>query len=420
MEQQQLLVGANALKDAFPQMLVGEEFQGLFESFAAKTERFAVLVIRIDDLDKTLKHLGEDITSGVVVRLARIIEGLSKIRPMKWGRLDQERFACFCPDTDEAEAVQSAKEIQRRLALTGKETVSVGVAVYPFWPFERMTILDNAQKALDHAGFFGPKTVTPFDAVSLNISADKLYQYGDIDGAIEEFKRALAVDLQNVNVHNSLGVCYGVRGKLDLAVDAFETAIRLDPEDVMATYNLGLAHLKQGDRQKALGLFLQAHSIDGDNPEVAYQIAVCYREKDQTDAALEYLEKAARNTRKGAYIFQALGECYLKKEMLQEAAKAYEKAIRQNPTDAKILSALGYLYGALGENLEIATVLCRESTSIDPDNGLYRYRLGKLYLQSNDYENALRQLKVAAELGEDCSELIRETEISMEASVDEG
>lgn len=405
---EQPLVGADALKEAFPQMLVDQEFQDLFESSAAENDRFAVLVIYIDDFDKTLKHLGKDITSGVIVRLARIIDGLSKTRPIKWGRLDQERFACFCPDTDEAAAVQLAKEIQRRLALVGEETVSAGLAVYPFWPFEKMTILDNAQKALDHAAFFGPNSVTPFDAVSLNISADKLYQYGDIDGAIEEFKRALAVDLQNVNVHNSLGVCYGVQDKLDLAIDAFETAIRLDPEDVMATFNLGLAYLKQGNREKALDLFLEADSLDGDNPEVAYQIAVCYREKDQTDAALEYLEKASHNARKEAHIFQALGECYLEKEMLQEAAKAYEKAIRQNPTDAKSLSNLGYLYGVLGENMEIAIVLGRESTSIDPNNGLYRYRLGKLYLQSKDYENALEQLKLAAELGEDCGDLIRE------------
>ncbi len=414
----QPLVGANALKQAFPQMPVAEEFQGFFNSSATKGDRFAVLVIRIDDFDRTLKQLGEDITSGVVVRLARIIDGLSKTRSIEWGRLDQERFACFCPDTDEQASVQLAKEIQRRLALVGEETVSVGVAVHPFWPFEKMTILDNAQKALDHAAFFGPNTVTPFDAVSLNISADKLYQYGDIDGAIEEFRRALAVDLQNVNVRNSLGVCYGVQGKLDLAIDAFETAIRLDPEDVMATYNLGLAHFKQGDGQKALSLFLKAHSLDGDNPEVAYQIAVCYREKDQTEAALEYLAKAAQNTRKGGHIFQALGECYLEKEMLKEAAKAYEKAIRRNPTDPKSLSHLGHLYGALGENMEIAIVLCRESTRIDPNNGLYRYRLGKLYLQSKDYENALEQLKMAAELGEDCGELIREAEISMDAVVD--
>ena len=404
---EQRFVGANTLKEAFPQIAVDEELQSLFDSFATEGDQFSVLVVRIDDFDVKLKQLGENLLSDVLLRLARIIEGLSKTRSMTWGRLDRERFACFCPEMDEEDSVELAKEVQRRLALVGEETVSIGVAVYPFWPFEKKTILDNAQKALDHAAFFGPNTVTPFDAVSLNISADTLYQYGDIDGAVEEFKRALAVDSENVNVRNSLGVCYGVQGKLEAAIDAFETAIRLDPGDVMATYNLGLAHFKRGDRREALDLFLKAHSLDGDNPEVAYQIAVCYREKDQTDAALEYLEKAAQKTRKGPHIFQALGETYLEKEMLQEAAKAYEKAIRHNPTDAKSLSELGHLYGVLGENIEIAIVLCRESTKIDPDNGLYRYRLGKLYLQSKDYENALEQLKTAADLGEDCGELIR-------------
>jgi tetratricopeptide (TPR) repeat protein len=332
---------------------------------------------------------------------------------MTWGRISQDEFACLCRDTDEVSGLKLAKRIQEKVQLTGKETVSIGLAVYPFWPFEKMNVLDNARKALDHAAFFGPNTVTPFDAVSLNISADKLYQYGDIDGAIEEFRKALAVDPKNVNVHNSLGVCYGVQGKLNEAIDAFETAIRLDPGDVMATFNLGLAHAKQGNQEKALDLFLDAHSLDGDNPDVAYQIGMCYREKADTDSALAYLEKAARNTRKGAHIFAAMGECYLEKEMLREAVKAYEKAIKLNPTNAKSLSALGRLYGVLGENLEIAVVLCLESTKIDPTSGLYRRRLGKLYLQTDDYENALEQFKKAAELGEDCTDLIRDTESVM-------
>ncbi|NVM23470.1 MAG: tetratricopeptide repeat protein, partial [Desulfobacterales bacterium] len=371
------------------------------------------LVIRIDDFDKMLKHLGEDIISGLVVRLARIIEAVSKTRPMKWGRLDNERFACFYDDMGEADAVQLAHEIQRRLALDGKETVSIGVAVYPFWPFEKMTILDNAQKSLDHAAFFGPNTVTPFDAVSLNISADKFYQYGDIDGAIEEFKKALMVDPKNVNVQNSLGVCYGVKDELEPARNAFETAIRLEPTDEMATYNLGLVHLKQGEQEKALDLFLKAHGLDGDNSDVAYQIGSCYQEMGDIDAAIEYLEKAARQKPKGAGVYRALGGCYMEKGMLREAVRAYEKAIKQNPTDAKSLSALGGLYGDLGESLDIAIVLCRESAAIDPKNGLCRSRLGKLYLQNSDYEKALEQLKTAAELGEDCSELIQEAETSM-------
>jgi tetratricopeptide (TPR) repeat protein len=312
---------------------------------------------------------------------------------------------------DEAAAVSLAQEIQRRLALEGEETASIGLAVHPFWPFEKHTILANAEKALDHAAFFGPNTVTPFDAVSLNISADKLYQYGDVDGTIEELKKALMVDPENVNVHNSLGVCYGVQGRLDLAADAFETATRLDPKDVMATYNLGLAHFKQDEQNKALGLFLRAYKLDGANAEVTYHIGICYRQMGQDRAAIEYLEKAAQSTSKGAHIFRALGDCYLEKEMLGEAMKSYEKAVKANPTDAKSLSALGYLYGVLGENLEIAIVLARESTTIDPDNGLYRMRLGKLYLQNEDHEKALEQLRLAAELGEDCGELIGDVKV---------
>jgi tetratricopeptide (TPR) repeat protein len=414
----QILVGINALKEIFPQMPVGDEFDHVFESRVQTSDRFATLVIAIDNFEKSLENLGVNITSIMIIKLARIIDGLSRAHPMEWGRPGQKRFACFCSDMNENAAVQLAKEIQQRIAPAGEETVSIGVAVYPFWPFEKTSVLNNAQKALDHAAFFGPNTVTPFDAVSLNISADKLYQYGDIDGAIEEFKKALAIDAENVNVNNSLGVCYGVQGKFGPAIEAFETASRLDPHDVMATFNLGLAHLKQGDQDKALELFLLAHSLDGRNAEIAYQIALCYQDRDEADTALEYLEKAAGNARKEAYVFQSLGECYLGKEMFQEAAKAYERAIRHNPTNAKSLSNLAYTYGARGENMEIALVLGKESTRIDPDNGPYRCRLGKLYLRNNDYDKALEQLKIAVDLGEDCADLINDTEILAGASVD--
>jgi tetratricopeptide (TPR) repeat protein len=99
--------------------------------------------------------------------------------------------------------------------------------------------------------------------------------------------------------------------------------------------------------------------------------------------------------------------------MPREALKAYEKAIKRHPTDPTSLSALGHLYGELGENIEIAIMLCRESTTLDPNNGLFRYRLGKLYLQQQDYEKAIEQLKKAADLGEDCRELLSEAEGAM-------
>jgi tetratricopeptide (TPR) repeat protein len=412
------LVGADILKKTFPLMPSGDAFQDQFRTSVQKSARFAALVIRIDGFDKILEQIGEDGASSVLVKVAETMTEMGAAHPVEWGRLGQDRFACFCPEVGESDGVEFGREIKQRLALLGEEGVSIGVAVYPFWPFEKEATLANAQKALDHAAFFGPGTVTPFDAVSLNIAADKLYQYGDIHGAIEAFKQALAVDAQNVNVLNSLGVCYAAQGELELAVDAFERAIQLDPKDVMARYNLGLAHLKQGDQKKALGLLLEASKLDGERPEVAYQIGICYRDRGQADLALEYLEKAVRNRPKGGHMYQALGDCYVDREMFHEAAKAYEKAIKRCPRDAKSLSALGHLYDVLGENLEIAITFCRESVAIEPENGRYRFRLGELYLEKGDYKEAIEALTMAAKLGEDSGELLSKAESAMEASVE--
>ena len=185
--------------------------------------------------------------------------------------------------------------------------------------------------------------------------------------------------------------------------------IGLDPQDVMATYNLGLAYLKQGNRDKALELFLAAHELDGDHPDIACHIGLCYQEMAQTDKALEFLEPAAQKAPKSGPVFRALGDCYLSKEKLRKATKAYERAIRANPKDAKSLSALGYLYAEVGENLEIAIVLARESTSIDPENGLYRLRLGKLYLRNGEPKKALQEFEQAQAQGQDCKSLIEKT-----------
>jgi len=410
----QLLVGAKRLKEDFPSVQAGEPFKKLCRSLVNDLERFSVLVIAIDGFSETLDEQGNEASARMVVRLARVLDGMAKTRDMAWGRLEQEQFACLCRDMDEAKAVELAKELQRRFLLAGEHTLSVGLAVYPFWPFEKTSVLFNAEKALEHASFFGPNTVTPFDAVSLNISADKLYQYGDIDGAIEEFKKALMVDAQNVNVHNSLGVCYGVQEKFDLAIEAFETVVGLNPKDVMATYNLGLAYLKKGDRDKALELLLAAHDLDGDHPDIATHIGLCYEEMGQTDKALQYLEPAARNAPKSGPLFRALGDCYMSKAMLREATKAFEKAIRANPKDAKSLNTLGHIYGTLGKNLEIAIVLARESTIVDPDNGVFRMRMGKLYLQNKQFKKALEEFEKANALGQDCTTLIENTKTMLD------
>jgi tetratricopeptide (TPR) repeat protein len=102
-----------------------------------------------------------------------------------------------------------------------------------------------------------------------------------------------------------------------------------------------------------------------------------------------------------------LAECYKATGKLREACRAYSKAIKRYPSDAKSLSGLGQVYGALGENLEIAIVLAKESTLLEPENGTFKKRLGELYLQAGQPNKALEELEKAVALGESCDTCIQ-------------
>ena len=96
--------------------------------------------------------------------------------------------------------------------------------------------------------------------------------------------------------------------------------------------------------------------------------------------------------------------------LTDEAVSAYKTAIRQNPNDADALSALGYLFDLQGENPEITTIFCQQSVDIAPENGLFRYRLGSLYLKRNLLKEALEQFQKADELGHDVKKIIKKVQ----------
>ncbi|MGD8292576.1 MAG: tetratricopeptide repeat protein, partial [Desulfobacterales bacterium] len=294
------------------------------------------------------------------------------------------------------------------LAEKGEPSVTIGIASYPIITFKKPDTIDNARKALEHAAFFGPGSTVVFDGVSLNISGDKLYENGNIQGAIDEFKLALLLDPSNVNVHNSLGVCYGLQGEYEAAIEEFKTAAAIDPQEYMAMFNLGLVHTLKNQPKEALNFFLNADKINGDVYEVAFQSGKLYLESGALKKARPYMERAVKLDPDSGAAHRYLGECYAAENMTHEAITAYKKAIRLNPHDAASMSALGCLLDGQGENPEITLMFCRESVDISPENGLFRYRLGQLYYKQNRLDDALAEYKKAEQFGFDVASDIQE------------
>lgn len=364
-------------------------------------EKFAAMVIRFDDL-----QLSADPES-VVLETAGIIDEECRNRHGLWGVYDHDKLACFLSGAGCAECAEIVQMVRQKLSEYRNDTVTAGIAEYPALEDSPGDILKNAQKALEHAEFFGPDSRIVFDSVSLNISGDKYYQAGDVDRAIIEFKKALALDPGNVNVLNSLGVCHGVREDFDSALDCFSRAINLDPEEGMAVYNAGYTYLCKGDYDKALELFLKAGELDENLFEAAFQAGRIYMETDRPGHAKKYLEKAVKLKESSGAAFRCLGDCYAAADRDGDAAMAYKTALKLRPDDSEALSALGFLYEVQNRNAEIALMFCRRAVEMYPEKGLFHHRLGRIYYNRGMYKEALAEFEAAKTNGhEDSGEYV--------------
>jgi tetratricopeptide (TPR) repeat protein len=403
----------DVLNKLFPSMLSGDVFLENALKLLTPCHMFGAIILRIDNMNGGENEQDRKRTERVISEIAKTTDAVCKQESGFWGQLDRFEFGCYFPDKDSAGCLDVALKIKLDLEKKGKETVTAGVAAYPAFNYKKNEIIENARKALEHADFFGPGSIVAFDAVSLNISGDKLYQNGDINGAIKEFKTALLFDPTDVNVHNSLGVCYAVLGDFPKAIKEFKEAIRLAPEEIMPMYNAGLSYQLMGKKTKALNHFLKAGSLGENLFEINFQTGKLLLEMGKPEEGKIYIEKALKLKPESSPALFYLGEIFTATGMADEAEAAYKKAIKINPNDAASLSSLGLLYQENGRNRDIAMTFCRQSVEIAPDNGLFRQRLGMIYLKQGLLIEARNEFEKAEELGCESGRYIDEVRAEM-------
>lgn len=395
-----------AIQSVYPGLLTGHAFIDRAEQQLSSAAIFACLVFQIDDDAGSDPERPKYDPAAEHQKAAKLFDDFCKINKGSWGLINSGLFGAFFEGKNASQCLKLVQRFQDKLIKQTSISVSAGIAEYPTLSYQPVEMLTNALKALDHAAFFGPGSTAIFDTVSLNISGDRLFDKGDIKGSISEFQLALKLNPSNINVHNSLGVCYGLIGDYEKAKMEFKSAIKLKVKAVMPWYNMGFASMLAGDRHKALDLFLKANTIDQNVFEVAFQTGRLLMELDQPESGKQFLEHASELEPESGAVFRYLGECYTATGDVDAAISAYKKAIKHNPSDAASLSAMGCLFDEREENPEIALMFCQESVRFSPENGLFRYRLGQLYLKENCLTDALKEFKKAEFLGQDASAVI--------------
>lgn len=393
-----------ALLKAFPDLLTGRPFMEYAMGALESVDVFFACAIRIGLAAEALETGAPPVSLSV----AGAVDAACRREGGIWGMIDSDLFGCFFPDKTEAFRGTAADLIRNKLSEKNRPPVIIGTAAFPYFSFTKTRALENACKAVDHACFFGPDSTVAFDDVSLNISGDKIFQSGDIHGAIEEYKAGLEINDGNINLRNSLGVCYGLLDRLNLAKQELKAAVACERREVMSLYNLGLVHLMLEEQKKALKCFRKAQKLDDNVFEINHQTGQLLLEMGDTDAALPYINRAVELDPASAQGFRSLGDYHLSRDQLSDAVTAYKKAIKLNPNDAGALSALGAVYDMRDVNTEIATLYCEKSVQLSPKDGLFHLRLGRLYLKQDRVEEAGLAFKAAADLGQTAPELVQD------------
>jgi tetratricopeptide (TPR) repeat protein len=171
-----------------------------------------------------------------------------------------------------------------RWAVISVIVVTLSVAAYMrnnVWGDELRFWLDEVKKS-------------PDDHIVRNNLGDTYNNRGQLEEAMEEFQKALALEPHHPEAHNNLGTVYGKKGLLDMAALEFKAALRARPYFAKAHYNLGLTYFKQNRLDEAIEEYKLTLKFKPDLVEARFNLGIAYKKKGLKKQAIKELEKYLR------------------------------------------------------------------------------------------------------------------------------
>ncbi len=151
-------------------------------------------------------------------------------------------------------------------------------------------------------------------AVDLWRDGYRLQMTGDLDGAIEAYRRSLTV-MPTAEAHTFLGWAMSFQGHLDEAIEECHRAIAVDPDF--------------GNPYNDIGVYLM--------------------QQEKLEEAIPWLERAKRAPRyePRQFPYMNLGRIYIKQRRWSDALRELQEAVRAAPRDAGARRALHELRARL-------------------------------------------------------------------------
>lgn len=168
-----------------------------------------------------------------------------------------------------------------------------------------------------------------------------LQQMGNLESAIENYRKAIAIRPDYIQVYYTLGVALRNNGDLKASIDCYRRAVERKPNDVDALNNLGAALQHSGELDAAVESYRKALEIEPSCAEVLNNMGIALQANLDIGAAIDAYRQALKIKPDYANAHSNLGHALRDKGELEESIESYRAALRINPHSAQAHNNMG-------------------------------------------------------------------------------
>jgi serine/threonine protein kinase/tetratricopeptide (TPR) repeat protein len=231
------------------------------------------------------------------------------------------------------------------------------------------------------------------------------YKHPDnIESAIAQFEKAIAVDGNYAPAYAAMGLAYTVgfqwknRAKdwLDKAKSQCERAIAINPQLAEGHTCLGNVFFSAGRYEESVQQFQRSLDLDHTSDETLRLLAAAYEKQGKLGDAEQSFRKAVSLRPNYWNVYNAFGAFYYNQARYSDAVVMFQKAITLAPSNFRAYSNLGAIYLLLGRYQEAVDAL-KESNTLRPSFESYG-NLGAAYFYMRRYQDSVDSLQEALKI----------------------
>ncbi len=212
---------------------------------------------------------------------------------------------------------------------------------------------------------------------------------GDVDAALAEFERAIAINPELTPAYIKAGDIYRSRKEYEMAESRYGRAAQIEPGNFDAQYLHGLVLQLMNRVDESVRAYLRALAIRPDDFEANMNLGTAYLQLSDPGQALQFSQRAVRIQPASGPARINLGAVYAALDRHEAAVIEYQQAAELMPTpDPRLLLNLADSLGRIGRHPEMVATL-EQLVRSDPSSEAYE-RLGAGFFRMRRYEDAFR------------------------------